>query len=227
MKSRLHLLIILLALAAAATVTRGQAKLSGSDQRFVREAAEGGMAEVALGRLALERASSDEVKKFAQRLLDDHSRANQELARLARAKGVALPQGFAEIQGEAPAARAGDQTSARQEGGETNERRTARMEGQPAAGSGGPSNPWLKGESKKAMDRLSKLSGSEFDREFTTQMLKDHAKVISAFNRQAQGGGDPELRAWAAKTLPALHEHEKMAREVAGKVGAAPPSGRQ
>ncbi len=66
--------------------------LSASDTKFVKEAAAGGMAEVELGQLANEKASSDDVKQFGQRMVDDHSKANEKLKQLAASKGVDLPQ---------------------------------------------------------------------------------------------------------------------------------------
>ena len=54
-----------------------------ADATFMKEAAEGGMAEVALGQLAVEKASSSDVKTFGQRMVDDHSKANDELKQLA------------------------------------------------------------------------------------------------------------------------------------------------
>lgn len=75
--------------------TSGQAgqgmRLGSVDRKFVMEAAMGGMAEVELGRLAAERGSSDAVKQFGQRMVDDHSRANSELMQLASGKGITLP----------------------------------------------------------------------------------------------------------------------------------------
>ena len=62
-----------------------------SDQHFMKEAAQGGMAEVELGQLAAERASSAEVKEFAQRMVKDHSQANDQLKQIASQKGVTLP----------------------------------------------------------------------------------------------------------------------------------------
>ena len=50
------------------------------------------MAEVALGQLAVEKASNADVKKFGQRMVDDHSKANDKLKQLASQKNVALPQ---------------------------------------------------------------------------------------------------------------------------------------
>jgi putative membrane protein len=61
------------------------------DHEFFMKAAEGGMAEVELAQLALKQASSDDVKQFAQRMVDDHSKANDELKGLATGKGIALP----------------------------------------------------------------------------------------------------------------------------------------
>jgi putative membrane protein len=60
-------------------------------QEFVREAADGGLAEVALGKMAVAQAESPEVKQFGQRMVDDHSKANQELTSLASQKGIAAP----------------------------------------------------------------------------------------------------------------------------------------
>ena len=61
------------------------------DENFVMKAANGGMAEVELGKLAIEKAGSDEVKKFGRRMVDDHSKANDELKSIAEQKGVKLP----------------------------------------------------------------------------------------------------------------------------------------
>jgi len=58
---------------------------------FAREAASGGMSEVELGRLAVERATNSSVKAFGQRMVDDHSKANVELQQIASQAGIALP----------------------------------------------------------------------------------------------------------------------------------------
>jgi len=66
--------------------------MSASDKKFVRDAAQGGMAEVELGRLAAEKATSDDVKKFGQRMVDDHSKANDQLKQIASSQGIDVPQ---------------------------------------------------------------------------------------------------------------------------------------
>lgn len=59
-------------------------------QSFIKHAASGGLLEVKLGQLATERAKNPAVKQFAQRMVDDHSKANKELEAVAGQKGVQL-----------------------------------------------------------------------------------------------------------------------------------------
>jgi putative membrane protein len=73
------------------------ASLSAEDQEFVMKAGMGGIAEVQMGNLAQQKASSADVKAFGQRMVSDHSKANQELSQLATTKGVTLPN---ELSGE-------------------------------------------------------------------------------------------------------------------------------
>jgi putative membrane protein len=61
------------------------------DHSFVEKAAIGGMAEVELGNLAQQKASSDQVKQFASRMVQDHGKANDELKQIASSKGMDLP----------------------------------------------------------------------------------------------------------------------------------------
>lgn len=65
--------------------------MSSMDKKFMMDAAMGGMKEVAMGRLAVERGMSEDVKKFGQQLIDDHTKANDELMQIAQAKGMTLP----------------------------------------------------------------------------------------------------------------------------------------
>jgi len=65
--------------------------LSEQDQKFIQNAAKGGMMEVHMGQLGMERGASPAVKSLSQHLINDHKAANQELATLAKQKGVSLP----------------------------------------------------------------------------------------------------------------------------------------
>src|ERR1700748_1315003 len=61
-----------------------------ADKMFLRKAAEGGIAEVKLGQLAVQKGSSEEVKAFGQKMVDDHTRLNLEIAQVADSMGVML-----------------------------------------------------------------------------------------------------------------------------------------
>ena len=64
---------------------------SDKDTAFMKDAAKGGLMEVQMGKLGVEKGQNAEVKQFAQKLIDDHSKANDELKQLAQKKGVTLP----------------------------------------------------------------------------------------------------------------------------------------
>jgi putative membrane protein len=142
--------------------------LSDADRNFVAEAAKGGMLEVELGRLATERGESVAVKQFGKRMIDDHTKANNELKQTASAKSIPLPTE-------------------------------------------------LDAKGKATMDRLSKLKGEEFDRAYMDDMVEDHTKDVSDFQREANSGADSDVKAFAAKTLPTLQEHLRMAQSIAPK----------
>ncbi len=81
--------------AASATttgVTGGTSTaMTPEDKEFVSEAGMAGLAEVQMANLALQKASSADVKSFAQRMVTDHSKANEELQEFATTKGIGLP----------------------------------------------------------------------------------------------------------------------------------------
>jgi putative membrane protein len=138
---------------------------------FLTKAAQGGMAEVQLGRLAQEHAASSVVKQFGQHMVDDHTKANNELKTLAAQKNVTLPQE-------------------------------------------------INSDQKSEAEKLSKLSGADFDKEYIQYMVKDHEEDVEEFQKQANGGTDAEVKAFAAKTVPTLQGHLQMARDAAKTVGA-------
>ena len=73
---------------AATSTTTGSDKLSWGDRRFVTKAADNGQTEVQLAELAAQRATNPEVKSFAQKLVEDHTKVNTELMSLASQKNV-------------------------------------------------------------------------------------------------------------------------------------------
>lgn len=79
-------------------------QLSAKDKAFMKKAAQGGQEEVEIGQMVADKAKSDDVKQFAQRMVQDHTKANDELKSLAQQKGVTLPTEM-DAQGKALKAR--------------------------------------------------------------------------------------------------------------------------
>jgi putative membrane protein len=75
--------------ADSATSTKS---LNAADQNFIKAAAGAGLAEVEIGRLVAQKAQSDSVKRFAQHMIEDHSKANDELMAIAQKLNLAPPK---------------------------------------------------------------------------------------------------------------------------------------
>jgi putative membrane protein len=85
---------LLMASAAAflpATGVQGAKRDAPTAQSFLKKAAEGQQAEIALGQLASERAGTDQVKQFGAQMMEDHEKARTEIQQLASKEGVVLP----------------------------------------------------------------------------------------------------------------------------------------
>ncbi|KAA9340191.1 DUF4142 domain-containing protein [Adhaeribacter soli] len=146
------------------STARGDEKIDQAT--FMIEAASGGMMEVALGRMAEKQASHAEVKAFGKMMVTDHTKANEELKKLAAAKNVTLPASVGE-------------------------------------------------EHQKHIDKLSGLKGAEFDREYMRLMVDDHQEDVDNFRKAAQDTEtDPDVKAFATKTLTVLEKHLERARKV-------------
>jgi putative membrane protein len=78
--------------AGGAAARRGGDELDGGDRTFLENAAQGSHAEIEASKMAEKKASDPEVKAFAQKMMEDHSKANQELAALAKKKGYTPPE---------------------------------------------------------------------------------------------------------------------------------------
>lgn len=77
---------------ATAETHHGGSMLKHADHRFVEKATEAGREEVEISKIAVERSTNPDVKKLAQMMVDDHTRANEELASIASAKGVTVKE---------------------------------------------------------------------------------------------------------------------------------------
>ena len=156
------------AVSPAATPTRAAAPQQ-DDSAFAMNGAQANMAEIALGRLASQKSQNPEVKRFVQRLIADHTKANSALKPIASKKNITLPAD-------------------------------------------------VKPEQKETYDRLAKLSGAEFDREFMALMVTNHQKSEAAYQAESTNGTDPELKAFATTILPTIQGHLRMSQEIASKL---------
>ena len=73
-------------------------------------------------------------------------------------------------------------------------------------------------------EQLEKMSGRSFDRAYMRAMEADHEQMVALFQNQATQGRDPELKAFAADTLPKLQQHWTMARSMTGNPAARNPN---
>ena len=71
----------------------------------------------------------------------------------------------------------------------------------------------LDGDHKDLHERLAKLSGAEFDREYMKAMVDDHEKAVDDAKEKAEGSDNPDIKRWASKTLPTLQQHLERARQ--------------
>lgn len=77
----------------------------------------------------------------------------------------------------------------------------------------------LKRAQKETLAKLSKLSGSAFDRAYVATMVMVHKKDVVAFKAEAKSGTDADVKAFAAATLPTLEEHLRIINALAAKMG--------
>jgi putative membrane protein len=153
-----------------ASPTASPVALTAPEKEFMTNAARGGMLEVQLGNMAAQKASSNDVKQFGERMATDHSQLGQKLQQLASNLGFSLP-------------------------------------------------PDLKPEQQALVSRLEKLSGKAFDSAYIKEMVNDHAKDVSEFERAVSQASNADIKQFASEALPTLRDHLKMAREIAGKLG--------
>jgi putative membrane protein len=66
---------------------------TAGDKMFVKKALQGGMAEVELGQLTLQKSNNDQVKQFAQKMIDDHTKLGEQMKPVAQQLGVSVPDG--------------------------------------------------------------------------------------------------------------------------------------
>jgi putative membrane protein len=135
------------------------------DAQFAIEAASGGMTEVELGKMAEQKATDRMLKNLGAMMVKDHSKADDKLQALAKAKNINLPN-------------------------------------EPNTGD------------QQTIDKLMKLSGRDFDKAYISDMIDDHKNDIKEFKYASKNCNDPDIKHFAAKTLPVLQNHLDAINEV-------------
>jgi putative membrane protein len=72
----------------------------------------------------------------------------------------------------------------------------------------------LDSKHQSQIDKLSKLSGPDFDKAYAKEQLKDHQTDVKDFSAEAQSGTDPNVKAFASGTLPVLQQHLELAKNL-------------
>jgi putative membrane protein len=171
------------------------AGVSNSDKNFVSDQLSDGMAEIELARVANDHAANPDVKQFAQMMIDDHTKAGDQLKQIATSNAIAV-------------------------------------------------DTKIDDKHRDLMDKLSKLNGADFDKEYMSAMVDDHQDAVSDLrsrvdeNRSATDrltGKNPEspaavkpeqsdnrvtmsINEWAANTLPTIEQHLDRAKEIKDSV---------
>ena len=148
------------------------------DAHFARAAASGNLAEIQLGKLAADHASSDVVKAFASRMVVQHTTAADQLKAAAQKDSISLPGN-------------------------------------------------LSSHDQQIYDRLVKLHGSAFDREYAKRMVDDHQKDLADFQNEAGSGQSNDMKAFAANSISMIQEHLNQAREMLASVSQQSTNPRQ
>ena len=70
---------------------------------------------------------------------------------------------------------------------------------------------------QRSLEEMQKLSGASFDRQYVKEQVRDHQKTVALFQKEADSGQDPQLKAFAQKYLPKLQQHLQMAQSLAAR----------
>jgi len=175
----------------AGTAGTAGAGVSNGDKNFVNDQLSDGMAEVELAKVAKDHASNADVKQFAQMMIDDHTKAGDQLKQIASSNSI-------------------------------------------------PVDAKIDDKHQSLMDKLAKLNGSDFDKEYMSAMIDDHQDAVSDLRSRVDEkrsasdrltGKNPEnpaavkpeqsdnrvtmsVNEWAANTLPTIEQHLDRAKEI-------------
>ncbi|MBB5058422.1 putative membrane protein [Granulicella aggregans] len=139
------------------------------DKKFLATAAQSDQNEIALSKLASDKATNPAVKAFADKMVTEHEKMTSDMKPFADSWGLTAPQG-------------------------------------PDA------------DHQKSLDKLNGLSGADFDKEYMSDMVSDHAKALSAFTSEAKDTKDVKFRSAVIKGKTAVAAHKNMAYDLKKKL---------
>lgn len=140
-----------------------------TDKEFVAHAIACSIGEVKISEQAVKNAKDEEVKKFAQRMVDEHTKLRDAMLERAKEFKLGVVQGVAR-------------------------------------------------EKADQMERLGKLDGAAYDREYIRLMIEDHEKALKDCEKWAREAKDADLQALLRKTGPTIKEHLEHARKIADRI---------
>jgi putative membrane protein len=158
-----------LGFAAILMPMKAKAQTAEDDKKFLAMAAQSDVNEIALSKLAEEKASNPDVKAFAEKMVAEHTKMSASMKPFAVAWGLTPPTG-------------------------------------PDA------------DHQKDLDKLSKLSGKDFDKEYIDIMVSDHSKALTAFTKEAKDTKDMKFQAVVIEGKTAVAAHKNMAYDLKKKL---------
>ena len=153
---------------AGTTGTAG-AGVSNSDKNFVSDQLSDGMAEIELAKIARDHAANSDVKQFAQVMLDDHTKAGDELKQIATSNSI-------------------------------------------------PIDTKIDDKQKSLMDKLSKLNGADFDKEYMSLVTNTQQSVIRLLETHKAAAKDPAVKQLMGDMTTTVQNRLKTAQDILAKV---------
>ena len=195
--------------------------VTSADAEFVQKAAAAGRMEVEHGKIAASKASNAQVKTYGNMLVKDHTAANQQLMAIAKRKNIEIADPPTHGRGsQITGGSAATTTSATKSG--ANRTTTSGTTGTTGASGGVPTTGEARDRHASGAPHTEpwmSATGAAFDRGFIESQVKAHQDAIALFEKQATGGNDADLKAFAQKQLPGLRNHLKQAQDLQGKLG--------